>query len=209
MRNILAIIVAGFFVVACSEADGEYDAFANWEARNAVWFSLVLDSARQDIAANGENSAWRIYRTLLKTAVAVNDSNYIVMKKLGSTKTISGECPTYTDTVSIAYRGWLMERMDYVENTNVLSSVKSVFSQTFFGDFDPKTAGVVESKVSEFTEGFATALQHMQSGDEWMVYVPSGMGYGAEVNVTIPAYSTLQFFVWMHSWRRTGIPGDM
>lgn len=209
MKNLLTIFLAALLAVACSDTDGGYDAYYDWPARNAEWFSQVLDSARRDIAEKGAESPWRIQRTLLKTATAMNDSNYVVMKKLGSTETISGQSPTYTDTVCVAYRGWLMERLDYVGSDNQLTKIKTVFSQTFFGDFDPKTAGVIESEASGFVEGFSTALQYMKSGDMWMVYIPSGMGYGAQESSYIPAYSTLQFFIWMHSWRRTGVPGDM
>lgn len=209
MKKFLTILFAALLAVACSDTDGDYDSYYNWPERNAEWFEQVLNSARQDIAAKGDNSAWRIYRTVLKTNLAQSDTNYVVMMKLGSTHTLSDESPAYTDTVCIAYRGWLMERMDYVGSDNRLKPVKTVFSQTFFGDFDPETAGVMESTVSAFTEGLSTALQYMKSGDEWMVYVPSGLGYGAQENTQIPAYSTLQFFVWVHSWRRTGIPGGM
>jgi FKBP-type peptidyl-prolyl cis-trans isomerase FklB len=209
MKNLLTIIVAALLFAACSDTEGGYNAFYNWKERNEVWFSQVLDSARLDIAVKGDASPWRIHHTLLKTATAVSDTNCVVMKKLGSTKSISGESPTYTDTVCIAYRGWLMERLDYVGGDDQLTNIKTVFSQTFFGDFDPETAGTIETTVSGLTEGFSTALQYMKSGEMWMIYMPSGMGYGAQENTYIPAYSTLQFFVWMHSWRRTGIPGDM
>jgi FKBP-type peptidyl-prolyl cis-trans isomerase FklB len=209
MKNLLTIIVVALLVVSCSDTEGGYNAYYNWKERNDVWFMQVLDSARQDIAAKGEESPWRIRRTLLKTAMAVNDTNCVVMKRLGSTKTVGCESPTYTDTVCIAYRGWLMERLDYVGSDNQLTKIKTVMSQTFFGDFDTETAGTVENSVNAFAEGFSTALQYMKSGEMWMVYIPSGMGYGAQENLYIPAYSTLQFFIWMHSWRRTGIPGDM
>lgn len=210
MKSLWTIALACVLFVACSDTDDSYDGYANWKARNAEWFAQVMDSARRDIAANGDNSVWRIRRTLLKTdASNGNDSNYVVMKKLGVVEESGAESPSYTDTVCLAYRGWLMERKDYVDNDETLTSIKTVFAQTFFGTFDAKTAGIVEAPVSEYVEGFATALQYMKSGEMWMLYIPQGMGYGAEDKTVVPAYSTLQFFVWMQSWRRSGIPGDM
>lgn len=210
MKSLWTIVLACVLFAACSDTDDSYNAFSNWEARNAEWFAQVLDSARRDIAANGDNSAWRIRRTLLKTdASNGNDSNYVVMKKVGTVGKVGTSSPVYNDTVCLAYRGWLMERMDYVDNDETLSPIKTVFAQTFFGTFDPKVSGLVETPVSDYVEGFATALQYMKSGETWMIYIPQGMGYGAEDKGIIPAYSTLQFFVWMQSWRRSGIPGDM
>lgn len=216
MRHLWTIALV-VLIVSCTDTDNSYDGFSDWRARNDVWFAQVINTARADIAAKGEASPWRIRRTLLKTYTAEGvDSNYVVMKYLGKTDEPDNDdpefgtkSPTYTDTVCIAYRGWLMERMDYVYNETELSNVKTVFTQTYFGDFDPGTAGVVESQVSSYTEGFATALQYMKSRERWMIYIPSGLGYGSREVSIVPAYSTLQFEVWMHSWRRSTIPGDM
>ena len=67
MKSLWTIALACLLFAACSDTDDSYDGYANWKARNAVWFAQVLDSARTDIAAKGDNSAWRIRRTLLKT----------------------------------------------------------------------------------------------------------------------------------------------
>jgi FKBP-type peptidyl-prolyl cis-trans isomerase FklB len=210
MKSLWTLVLACVLFAACSDTDDSYDGYANWKARNAEWFALVLDSARTDIAAKGDQSVWRIRRTVLKTdASGGNDSNYVVMKRVGLTEKVGQLSPTYTDTVCLAYRGWLMERMDYVYSDTELTPIKTVFAQTFFGKFDPKTAGIVEAPVSDYVEGFSTALQYMKSGEMWMIYIPQGMAYGAEAGTVVPAYSTLQFFVWMQSWRRSGIPGDM
>jgi hypothetical protein len=65
-------------------------------------------------------------------------------------------------------------------------------------------------------QGYAGALRLLDSG----LFLPiliglsvgsrgQSQGYGAESKTVVPAYSTLQFFVWLQSWRRSGIPGDM
>ena len=157
MKSLWTIALACLLFAACSDTDDSYDGYANWKARNAEWFAQVLDSARTDIAAKGDNSAWRIRRTLLKTdASNGNDSNYVVMKKMGVVKELGVLSPSYTDTVCLAYRGWLMERMDYVDNDETLSPIKTVFAQTFFGTFNPKTAGIVEAPVRC---GWSTSLR--------------------------------------------------
>ena len=68
-----------------------------------------------------------------------------------------------------------------------------MFSQTYYGDFNPDTATPQQMAVSSTVEGFATALQYMVAGDDWLVYIPQNMAYGENGSSAIPSYSTLQF----------------
>lgn len=43
--------------------------------------------------------------------------------------------------------------------------------------------------------GMQLALQHMSVGERWQVVIPWQLGYGAYINGSIPAYSTLIFEV--------------
>ena len=47
--------------------------------------------------------------------------------------------------------------------------------------------------VNELIEGWSTALMQMSKGDNWIIYIPSTLGYGAQKKSDIPAYSTLIF----------------
>ena len=46
---------------------------------------------------------------------------------------------------------------------------------------------------SDLIDGFSTALQHMEVGDKWEVWIPWQLGYGAVGRGDIKGYSTLVF----------------
>jgi peptidylprolyl isomerase/FKBP-type peptidyl-prolyl cis-trans isomerase FklB len=54
-------------------------------------------------------------------------------------------------------------------------------------------------KVGDFVPGFTEALELMRPGDEWIVWVPPQLGYGAKDNGPIPGGSVLRFRLALHS----------
>jgi FKBP-type peptidyl-prolyl cis-trans isomerase len=54
-------------------------------------------------------------------------------------------------------------------------------------------------KVGQFVPGFSEALELMRPGDEWIVWVPPQLGYGAKDVGPIPANSVLRFKLVLHS----------
>ena len=54
-------------------------------------------------------------------------------------------------------------------------------------------------KVGEFVPGFSEALELMRPGDEWIVWVPPQLGYGAQDKGPIPGNSVLRFRLALHS----------
>ena len=180
---------------SCSENE-EYDPYYDWEIRNIAWFEIVADSARTAINAAREqygdaweeHTEWRMYKSLMKSpsfqSWKTEDSICVRIVKEGT----GDKRPIYTDVVKVAYRGWLIPAWD--ANGNVF---EKVFDQTFYGTFDEKTAAYAENMVSVFTEGFATALQYMNEGAEWIVYIPSELFYGADEQGSVPAYSAARF----------------
>ena len=52
--------------------------------------------------------------------------------------------------------------------------------------------------VDGFVPGFAEALKLMRPGDEWIVWIPPTLGYGAEASGPIPANSVLRFRLALH-----------
>ncbi|WP_309602807.1 FKBP-type peptidyl-prolyl cis-trans isomerase [Sphingomonas sp.] len=52
--------------------------------------------------------------------------------------------------------------------------------------------------VDGFVPGFAEALKLMRPGDEWVVWIPPALGYGAEASGPIPANSVLRFRLALH-----------
>ena len=110
----------------------------------------------------------------------------------------------YTDSVRLYSRGWLMDENYPVSKTN-----QTIFSQTYYGEFNPDTAAPVAMSASALVEGFTTAIQYMVKGDDWDIYIPHGLAYGEKASDAIPAYSTLRFRVRVELVHKsgTGMPG--
>ena len=200
----LAMLVGlvGFVFVSCSETSDEWDPYYSWESRNATWFVEVADSARKAISAAKNqygndweaHCQWRMYKSLQRSVDIpgpLTDSIICkIVKKGEGTNQIK-----FSDHVLIHYRGWLMPS-EYITEDNVNKETKSVvFSQSYYGPFNPATAAPVEMYVGGTTEGFQTALQYMVEGDEWYVYIPQQLAYKSEINEAVPAYSTLKFLI--------------
>ncbi len=91
----------------------------------------------------------------------------------------TGAHPTANDTVSFDYEG------------------KLTTGETFDSSY---TEGhPLSGQVSKFVPGFSEALQLMRPGDEWIVWIPPTLGYGAKEVGPIPANSVLRFKLVLHS----------
>ena len=85
----------------------------------------------------------------------------------------TGRSPVEGDTVTFHYEG------------------KLTTGETFDSSFargEPLVGG-----VGDFVPGFTEALKLMRPGDEWIVWIPPALGYGAEAKGPIPANSVLRF----------------
>lgn len=200
-------------LASCKDSDSTYNAYHDWEARNAQWFAEVYDQAQAAIAQakaqypsgnDWENHCdWRVYKTLLKSQdVAGASTDYIVCRIMERGK---GEwSAAYTDSVRLYYRGWIMDE-NYPESKDNMT----IFSQTYYGDFDATTAAPLPMPVTSTVEGFMTALQYMVKGDDWYVYIPQQLAYGELASDAIPAYSTLLYRIKIELVHKsgTGMPG--
>ena len=68
---------------------------------------------------------------------------------------------------------------------------KLVTGETFDSSYErgqPLSGG-----VGDFVPGFTEALMLMRPGDEWIVWIPPALGYGATAKGPIPANSVLRF----------------
>lgn len=54
-------------------------------------------------------------------------------------------------------------------------------------------------RVGAFVPGFTEALELMRPGDEWIVWVPPQLGYGAQDKGPIPGNSVLRFRLALHN----------
>lgn len=194
------VLAALCLLVACSDDNDVYDPYGNWQARNAEYFSQVAGQARSAIAeakaAYGDqweaHCEWRMFKSYHKpqdVPGALTDSICVRIEHSGDGK----GCPTYSDSVRVDYRGMLMPAQ-YMENGE-LNTKDLVFSQSFTGELDTSVAAPALMGVSSAVYGFATALQYMHVGDIWWVYIPYELGYGSTASGTIPAFSSLTFYV--------------
>ena len=78
--------------------------------------------------------------------------------------------PTPADYVKVEYQGKLLD------------------GQVFDASTEPVTF-----QLKGLIPGWIDVVQQMQEGDEWMVWVPPGLGYGAKPKGAIPANSVLVF----------------
>ncbi len=207
---VIALLTLCTFM-SCKEDNETYDAYANWPARNADYFTQIASEARNAIATakatHGdqweEHCEWRMFKSTTKapqTIGALTDSICVHIEARGNGTT----SPAWSDTVRIHYRGYLMPTQNYVDNEWV--EEQKIFSQSFIGDLNQATAVPSKMCVSDAVHGFATALQWMHPGDAWTVYIPSELAYGQQETGEVKSYSTLRFYINMVDFYRVGIP---
>lgn len=187
MPLFLCLLAFGF--CACSESDDEENEFADWKARNDSYFNEVYTRAK------GTSGEWKTFITWSKNeemATAASDHIVVQVLEQGS----GSGSPLYTDSVRIHYSGRLIPSTSYSNGYE--------FDKSWTGSFNPVVSKPYTSKVSDFVDGFSTALQHMHIGDHWRVYIPYPLGYGVSDNGIIPAYSTLVFDLILVAYNHPG-----
>jgi len=83
-----------------------------------------------------------------------------------------GASPKMGDEVQVVYQGRLLDGTMFDSST----------------DENPASL-----QVGELVPGWNEALQMMKPGDEWELYIPSNLGYGAETKGPIPGNSVMVF----------------
>lgn len=200
----MGIVLSLLFLSACSDEEIAWNPYNNWESRNASWYEQVSDTARTAIAkakaqygdAWEEHCQWRQFKSLRMSAgydtKDMCDSICVKILKSGDREAANAVCPLYSDTVRVNYRGWLMNAT-YENNQGERYEQMQIFDQSYFGAFDESLCAPSKMAVSVAVDGFGTALQYMIPGDDWLVYIPQKLAYGAKESSAVPAYSTLLF----------------
>lgn len=203
---IALLFTLSFGFMSCAEDTTVEDPYANWEDRNVRYLDSIADVARaNEIPELNEVGKWVIkcnYKISngsslnpglggssvssnpFETPPSVNDSVYMKVLEVGEgSNRIS---PLYTDTVSVYYRGELING--------------TVFDQNYSGDLDtevhvPTHFALQADQTDGLIVGWITALQYMKEGDRVELYIPSalGFGYGTQSQSSIPANSVLKF----------------
>lgn len=189
---IALLFTLSFGFMSCAEDTTVEDPYANWEDRNVRYLDSIADVARANV-----DGKWEIYRNykfanesttpgVWEESPSVNDSVYMKILEVGE---INGISPLFTDTVSVYYRGKLING--------------TVFDQNYSGDLNTEvhvpTHFALQAKQSDgvfgdgLIVGWITALQYMKEGDRVELYIPAALGYGTQGQSSIPANSVLIF----------------
>ncbi len=201
---IALLFTLSFGFMSCAEDTTVEDPYANWEDRNVRYLDSIADVARaNEIPELNEVEKWVIKRNYkisngsslnpglggssvstnpFETPPSVNDSVYMKVLEVG--KGSNRISPLYTDTVSVYYRGELING--------------TVFDQNYSGDLDtevhvPTHFALQADQTDGLIVGWITALQYMKEGDRVKLYIPSALGYGTQSQSSIPANSVLIF----------------
>ena len=200
--------------VACKDEDDTYDPYANWPARNAEYFAQIATEARDSIALakaqHGDqwesHCNWRMFKSTTKSPNALGAMTDSICVYIEQRDTGRG-CPTWSDTVRVNYRGYLMPTQNVVNGE--WREERTVFSQSFIGEMNTQIIVPTQMAVSSAVAGFATALQYMHVGDVWWVYIPSELAYGSQSSGSVLPYSTLTFYLNLADYHKPGdvVPG--
>lgn len=201
---IALLFTLSFGFMSCAEDTTVEDPYANWGDRNVRYLDSIADVARaNEIPELNEVGKWVIKRNYkisnggslnpglggssvgsnpFETPPSVNDSVYMKVLEVGEgSNRIS---PLYTDTVSVYYRGKLING--------------TVFDQNYTGDLDtevhvPTHFALQADQTDGLIVGWITALQYMKEGNRVELYLPSALGYVPQSQSSIPANSVLKF----------------
>ena len=171
-RNLLhsILLLSGllFLAVSCDKTETFDD---KWQLDNEAQFARV--SANTEFTKLNSQSG----------------KGFIMYKELEQG---DGTTPYFTDEVKVLYTGWYKNDWSlpdsYTNDKGNLILNKIIFDSTANRNNIPSTFS-----VKGVVDGFSTALQHMQVGDKWEIWIPWKMGYGEAGNNSIPGYTTLVF----------------
>ena len=186
----LVIILSAFTIgfSSCAEDTEVVDPYANWKERNEHFIDSIADVA--DNPPSGE--IWRKYENYKIKFDDINNSyryqnyDYVYVKYAKEEDIFTGKEPliNFTDTVSLAFQGFIMDG--------------TRFDGNYYGTFDKEVNdNFTKYDISKnYVVGWTTALMHMKPdmSDKATVYVPYQMGYDDENrSEVLRAYSALIF----------------
>lgn len=187
----LVMLVAA--VTSCSEDTSTVSNYDNWEARNTAYFSQKYAEAQAAIAAGSQD--WKLLKSVYKDGNSNAMTDYVIAHIVQCSHTADTPTALTTDSVYMHYRGRLIPRDEYVQDTTTYEKDGVMFDTSYYGEtLDLTTAVPSKFAVKALVDGLQTALANMHVGDRVEVIVPYTMGYGSSSsNTSIPDYSTLRF----------------
>lgn len=171
-------------ITSCSKDTEEVDTYENWAARNEAYLDSIIRVTNNPPA----NETWEKYlnykiksENLIGEATTKHDSVYMKILQEGNA---DGAIPMSTDTVYVAYKGYLIDG--------------TLFDSSYTGDFDLQfTKATYSTLVSSVVTGWTTALLRMKEGERVELYIPYKLGYGESDYSSIPGYSVMKFDLYL------------
>ena len=165
--SLLTAVCMAILFTSCDETETFDD---KWKLDNEAQFATI--------AANPEYTKLN----------SQSGNGFIMYKEIQSG---DGATPYFTDQVKVLYTGWYKniwsEPDTYTDDKGNIIYNKVIFDTTSNNNIARTLA------VNGVVDGFSTALQHMQVGDKWEVWIPWKLGYGESGSGTIQGYTTLVF----------------
>ena len=159
MHNKIHIILAAcctmlFMVItSCKEEKDEQTNYNNWEARNTEYFNQKFKQAQDSIAAGSKN--WRLIKSVYKDAASSAQTDYIVVRVINCPHDDDTQKAIMTDSVYIHYRGKLIPRDAYVQDTTTYAKDGVMFDTSYYGsELNIMTAVPVKFAVKDLVDGF-------------------------------------------------------
>lgn len=186
---LLPLLLLSLVFVACNETE-EPSKYDNWRERNEAF----IDSLQRVVDSKSDPE-------LEYLVYAKNKKYNIFYKKLKNVP--DGQRPVFTSTVSVFYRGMLINEKVFTEAalpkyyTKLYKQLDVFDSNTMSDDdptvFDSPATWAVNSFYSGGVPAWTDILQNMRVGERWEVYIPWQVAYGESGSGSILGYSTLIF----------------
>ena len=188
---LLALLAGVLGFVSCSDDNEDtVDEYADWQVKNENYWKDLYTATKSRIAQG--DTTWKVipYWAIdglepTHGTVQYGEMQHIIVHVLeNGTGT---DRAAFTDSVKVHYEGHLIPSPTYTAGYR--------FDASYSGTFSPVTSNPTILKISNLTDGFATAVMKMRAGDHWMVYIPFTLGYRKtkQTGSSIPAYSNLIF----------------
>ena len=197
LKYTLLVGLALIGLASCQESDDTPEEFPDWQEKNDAAFLQIYNEAK---AAMARGEDWLMIKGTYRpdaSDVAASPTDYIVVQVLEDGYGLVE--PYSTDTVLVHYEGKLLP--------STSSKTGLTFDSSFYLKYEEGVSTPYQGCVKNFIEGFATALQHMNRGDYWKVYIPYQLAYKSSSTGSIPAYSMLIFYLRLEDFW-TKIEGD-
>ena len=177
--SLITIALFAFTIVSCGD-DNEVVVDEVWLAANELAIDSVAKLPEYTKLEAGSKKGFIYYKVLRagdSNGKKVLSTDYVTMKFCGA-----------------FYNGYVFDR---TEGTDM--------DGTFGAATSPKFPHPKTLNASEVVEGWSVALQQMRVGDQWEVWIPWELGYGAGGFSEIPGFSSLNFVMEVVSIHSEGI----